>query len=59
MRINDNRIHQRVEGVEKVEEAQHQEQVECVVVEDGEGGSFTISNFVLLPGYPENKNVYQ
>ena len=51
------RIHQWVEGVEKVEETQHQKQVEGVVVEDGEGGGLTISNFILLPRYPDQRNI--
>ena len=45
------RIHQWVEGIEKVEESQHQEQVEGVIVEDRERGSLSICHFILLPRY--------
>ena len=50
-------IHQGVKGVQKVEEPQHQEEVEGVVVEDREGSGLSVSNFILLPRYPASRQV--
>lgn len=37
---------------QEIKETEEQEQIESVVVENGEGGRLTVSYFILLPGYP-------
>lgn len=44
-----------VEGAHEVEQKQHQEEVECVVVEDGKSRGLRICHFVPFPRYPEMK----
>ena len=45
-------IHKRWKRSHEVEERQHQEQKQSVVVEDGEGCCLRISNLILLPRHP-------
>ena len=43
------RIHEWVEGVEEVEESQHQKQIEGVVVKDRKCRSLSVCHFIFLP----------
>ena len=45
-------IHDRMEGPQEVEEQEHQEEIEGVVVEDGERSGFTVRHLRLLPRDP-------
>ena len=46
------RIHDWWKCPQEIKETQEQEQVESVVVENGEGGCLTVSYFILFPGDP-------
>ena len=46
------RIHGGMEGPEEVVEQKDEEEVECVVVEDGECGRLSVSHLVPLPRDP-------
>ena len=51
------RIHQWVEGVEEVEECQHQKQIESVVIEYRKCRSLSVCHFILLPRNTTPENI--